>query len=675
MILRCGPVRCRSAAVASKCATSACGSRVVSRARSLSSTASSKRHATASAEGPATLRGYTLLIGVEVHAQLLTASKLFSSASTVFASPVNTHVSLFDAALPGTLPTLNRNAIDKVIAAALCVDARICHTSRFERKHYSYADLPLGYQITQRLAPMTRGGSVRLQSGRRIDLIQMQLEQDSGKSMQTLRALTAASTAAAVSSSSLAHNHVDLNRAGIALVEIVSTPQLQSAEECIEFLRLLLRALNDARVTRADMHTGSVRCDVNLSVHRKATPQHTTAFNSQRIELKNMNSLAAIRSAIQYEFKRIVALCEQGEGPRRETRTFDAITGVSRLLRSKEALLDYRFMPEPDLLPVRITPAHIDRVRLAMPETKLVLIERGIEFYQFTRRDASVLCSIQDAFHYMQQCVHEREVQHEDEFRRMHCEFKIIRSPQRVWNWITSILFGVLAQRMNFGAAATVPSLVNSKQQQQSSSGMTGSDDNAPLLASDEALESNAEEIDDNNNEADSTSSTSNSLFTSMHQCTLSPLTLGQIIDLCNNQMTESSQKSTSEPCISTASGKLLLDHYLDNPQESLSPLQLAKRRNMLLSDLSTSTDDDAARQLVRHTCESRPQLVEAVRANGAKAKSGMGALIGCVLATCAKQARSPIPPQRVRQLILQHISESDSTAASGDASGNKGAS
>ena len=384
------------------------------------------RHAPASAHPAAA--GYELVIGLEVHCQLLTATKLFSRASSAFGAAPNAQCAAVDAALPGALPhTVNSECVDHCIRTALCLHTEPQRLSRFDRKHYFYADMPQGYQITQQAHPVIRGGRV---GGVRVDRVQ--LEQDSGKCLHDLHAH---------------YSHVDLNRAGVPLIEVVTQPDMRSGEEAVAFVRQLGALLRHSGICRAQMEDGSLRCDVNVSVRRQGA-----AAMGERVEIKNLNSLRALHRAVQYEADRQIELCESGQAVRRETRTFDSRRGVSVLLRSKEQMLDYRFMAEPDLPWLQISQSMVSTVGRAMGETHDQQKERLVKQYGLSEYDARVLVSEQGAVAYFERLVHGEgntglEGMADGKSESVSARPQL-RSPKLAVNWLTSELFGRIRRRL-----------------------------------------------------------------------------------------------------------------------------------------------------------------------------------------------------------------------------------
>ena len=291
------------------------------------------------------------VIGLEIHAQLISRAKLFSGAATAFGAEPNTQVSLLDAAFPGMLPVLNAECVRQAVRTGLALGCTIHRWSRFDRKNYFYADLPAGYQISQYAHPIIGEGAleVTLEDGsvRTIGIERIHLEQDAGKSIHDLHP---------------DYSLVDLNRAGVALLEIVSKPDMRAPEEAAAYVATLRSVLRAIGTCDGNMQEGSLRADVNVSVRRPGEPLGT------RCEIKNVNSLRFIREAIAFEARRQVAILEAGGTIRQETRLFDPERGETRPLRSKEDAHDYRYFPDPDLLPLELTEAFIAECRASLPE-------------------------------------------------------------------------------------------------------------------------------------------------------------------------------------------------------------------------------------------------------------------------------------------------------------------
>jgi aspartyl-tRNA(Asn)/glutamyl-tRNA(Gln) amidotransferase subunit B len=292
---------------------------------------------------------WEIVIGLETHAQLTTASKIFSGASIAFGAPPNTQACAVDLAMPGTLPVLNKGAVERAIRFGLAVGGTIAPRSVFARKNYFYPDLPKGYQISQYELPVVSGGEVVFVLGeaeRRVRLTRAHLEEDAGKSLhEDFGGMTG----------------VDLNRAGTPLLEIVSEPDMRSAAEAIAYARALHSLVRWIGICDGNMQEGSFRCDANVSVRRPGGALGT------RCEIKNLNSFRFMEKAIEYEARRQVALIEDGGKVVQETRLFDPDKGETRPMRSKEDAQDYRYFPDPDLLPLEIAPAWVDEIRGTMP--------------------------------------------------------------------------------------------------------------------------------------------------------------------------------------------------------------------------------------------------------------------------------------------------------------------
>jgi aspartyl-tRNA(Asn)/glutamyl-tRNA(Gln) amidotransferase subunit B len=314
------------------------------------------------------------VIGLEVHAQVISKAKLFSGAATDFGAEPNTQVSPVDAALPGMLPVINRHCVEQAVKTGLGLAAEINLSSVFERKNYFYPDLPAGYQISQYLQPVVGHGRVSLDmpdgTVREIGISRLHLEQDAGKSLHDQHpSLT----------------YVDLNRAGVALMEIVSEPDLRSAEEAGIYLRKLRSILRYLGTCDGNMEEGSLRCDCNVSVRRPDEPLGT------RCEIKNVNSIRYVMQAIEYEARRQIEIIEEGGRVEQQTRLFDAARGITRPMRSKEEAHDYRYFPDPDLLPLVLDPDWVKRLRAELPELPDAKKARFVSEYGLSADDAEVL--------------------------------------------------------------------------------------------------------------------------------------------------------------------------------------------------------------------------------------------------------------------------------------------
>ncbi|MFQ5786130.1 MAG: Asp-tRNA(Asn)/Glu-tRNA(Gln) amidotransferase subunit GatB [Alphaproteobacteria bacterium] len=317
---------------------------------------------------------WEVVIGCEVHAQATSKAKLFSGASTAFGAEPNAQVSLVDAAMPGMLPVINERCVEQAVRTGLALKAQINLFSVFDRKNYFYPDLPAGYQISQYTQPVVGHGKVivDLPDGRtrEVGITRLHLEQDAGKSIHDRDPNV---------------THVDLNRAGVALMEIVSEPDLRSAEEAGAYMRKLRSILRYVGTCDGNMEEGSLRCDVNVSVRRPGEDYGT------RTETKNVNSVRFVMRAIEYEAARQIALIEDGGVVTQETRLFDAGRGETRPMRTKEEAHDYRYFPDPDLLPLVLDQAWVDEIAAGLPELPDEKKARFMADYGLSAYDAGVL--------------------------------------------------------------------------------------------------------------------------------------------------------------------------------------------------------------------------------------------------------------------------------------------
>jgi aspartyl-tRNA(Asn)/glutamyl-tRNA(Gln) amidotransferase subunit B len=317
---------------------------------------------------------WEVVIGMEIHAHVTSKSKLFSGASTEFGGAPNSHVSLVDAAMPGMLPVINEECVRQAVRTGLGLNAKINLRSVFDRKNYFYPDLPQGYQISQYKSPIVGEGevTVELDSGKTatIGIERLHLEQDAGKSLHD---------------QSPTQSYVDLNRAGVALMEIVSKPDLRDAEQAKAYIAKLRSILRYLGTCDGDMEKGSLRADVNVSVRRPGEPLGT------RCEIKNMNSINFIGQAIEYEARRQVEILEDGGSIDQETRLFDPNKGETRSMRSKEEAHDYRYFPDPDLLPLEFSEAYVAGLKADLPELPDQKKARFIADFSLSPYDASVL--------------------------------------------------------------------------------------------------------------------------------------------------------------------------------------------------------------------------------------------------------------------------------------------
>ncbi|MGF1543385.1 MAG: Asp-tRNA(Asn)/Glu-tRNA(Gln) amidotransferase subunit GatB [Parvularculaceae bacterium] len=351
---------------------------------------------------------WEVVIGLEVHAQVSSVSKLFSGASAAYGAGPNEHVSLVDAAMPGMLPVINAYCVEQAVRTGLGLNAHVNLWSRFDRKNYFYPDLPQGYQISQYKDPIVGEGEieVELDDGGviRIGIERLHLEQDAGKSIHDL---------------SPTESHVDLNRSGVALMEIVSKPDMRSAEEASAYfgkLRTILRYIGSCD---GNMEEGSMRADVNVSVRRPGEPFGT------RTETKNVNSIRYVRQVVDYEARRQIEVLESGGSIDQETRLFNVATGETRTMRSKEDAHDYRYFPDPDLLPLELDPAWVEDIRASLPELPDAKRKRFQADYGLSLYDATVLSQDRAKAEFFE-------------------ETAAGRDGKLAANWVTTELFGAL---------------------------------------------------------------------------------------------------------------------------------------------------------------------------------------------------------------------------------------
>src|SRR5690349_22281774 len=332
---------------------------------------------------PGATGDWEVIIGMEVHAQVLSNSKLFSGASTEFGKPQNSNVSLVDAAMPGMLPVINEECVKQAVRTGLGLKAQINKRSLFDRKNYFYPDLPQGYQISQFKDPIVGEGKIVISLGPdrqgqfediEIGIERLHLEQDAGKSMHDQHATM---------------SYVDLNRSGVALMEIVSKPDLRSGDEAKAYVTKLRTIMRYLGTCDGNMDEGSLRADVNVSVRRPGGEFGT------RCEIKNMNSIRFIGQAIDYEARRQIAILEDGGKIDQETRLYDAVKGETRSMRSKEEAHDYRYFPDPDLLPLELDPAWVKRIEAELPELPDAKKARFQAQYGLSAYDAGVLITEQ----------------------------------------------------------------------------------------------------------------------------------------------------------------------------------------------------------------------------------------------------------------------------------------
>ena len=369
---------------------------------------------------------WEIVIGLEIHAQVLSSSKLFSGASTEFGKDPNHNVSLVDAAMPGMLPVINKTCIKQAIKSGIALNAEINKYSVFDRKNYFYADLPQGYQISQYKYPIVGEGSLKITDANGEDKVigieRIHLEQDAGKSLHDQHP---------------SKSFIDLNRTGVALMEIVSKPDLRSPEEAASYVKKIRTVLRYIETCDGNMEQGSLRADCNVSVRKPNGDLGT------RCEIKNLNSIKFISQAIQYEAERQVEILENGGVIDQETRLFDTSTGETRSMRSKEDAHDYRYFPDPDLLPLELSDSQISEIRSDMPELPDQLVERLISEYGITKYDANVIAEEKEYVHYYENSAKNRD-------------------GKLVVNWMTSELFGLLKKNnIQFNQNPISPNYLN----------------------------------------------------------------------------------------------------------------------------------------------------------------------------------------------------------------------
>lgn len=356
---------------------------------------------------------WEMVIGLEVHAQVISDAKLFSGASTRFGAEPNSQVSLVDAAMPGMLPVINERCVAQAVRTGLGLMAQINKRSVFDRKNYFYADLPQGYQISQFSQPIVGKGEIILDlpdgSMRTVGITRLHLEQDAGKSLHDQHP---------------SQTYIDLNRSGVALMEIVSEPDLRGPEDAAAYLRKLRAILRYLETCDGNMEEGSMRCDVNISVRKVGDNGLGT-----RCEVKNVNSIRHVMQAIEHEARRQVDLLEEGGSVVQETRLWDPGRGATRSMRGKEEAHDYRYFPDPDLLPLELTDAYIEAIRATLPELPDEKKLRFITHYGLSPYDAGVL-------------VAERE--RADFYERVVTGGTDKRDPKQAANWLITELLGAL---------------------------------------------------------------------------------------------------------------------------------------------------------------------------------------------------------------------------------------
>lgn len=355
---------------------------------------------------------YEPVIGLEVHAQLLTDSKIFCGCSTRFGEEPNQNTCPVCMGFPGVLPVLNKKVVEFAVRAGLATHCEIARHSRWARKNYFYPDLPKGYQISQYELPLCRNGYIDIEANgakKRIRLTRIHMEEDAGKNIHDVRG---------------DYSLVDLNRAGVPLLEIVSEPDIRSAEEAGRYLKDLRALLQYLEICDGNMEEGSFRCDANVSMRPGGSKELGT-----KVEVKNMNSFKAVEKALEYEIRRQVEALSDGGRLTQETRLWDADREVTRSMRSKEYAHDYRYFPDPDLLPLAIDEEWIAEIKASLPELPAARKERFVTQYGLSFYDAELLTSRRDIADYFESAV------------------KIHANPKSISNWVTGDLFRVIKER------------------------------------------------------------------------------------------------------------------------------------------------------------------------------------------------------------------------------------
>lgn len=355
---------------------------------------------------------WELVIGIEVHAQIISNSKLFSGSSTSFGSDHNTQVSFVDAGMPGMLPVINSVCVEQAIKTGLGLNAKINNFSIFDRKNYFYPDLPQGYQISQFEQPIVGNGMITIDldngDSKNVGIERLHLEQDAGKSLHDQHP---------------SYSFVDLNRSGVALMEIVSMPDMRSPEEAQAYVKKLRNIMKYLQTCDGNMEEGSLRADINVSVRKPGDELGT------RCEIKNVNSIKFIGQAIVYEAKRQIDLIEKGNLVEQQTRLFDPKKGQTRSMRSKEESHDYRYFPDPDLLPLTFTDEFVDEIKKTLPELPDIRRKRFINEYGLSPYDSNILVSEKETADYFEEAAKNS-------------------NPKLVCNWVIGELFSVL-NKMN----------------------------------------------------------------------------------------------------------------------------------------------------------------------------------------------------------------------------------
>ena len=363
---------------------------------------------------------YEVVIGLEVHAQLLTQSKMFCACGTRFGLPANTQTCPVCLGLPGSLPVINGTAVEMAIRTGLALNC-VVQSNRFARKNYFYPDLPKGYQISQYETPICEKGWIEIKTGsatKRIRINRAHLEEDAGKNVHD----------------GTGGSRVDLNRAGTPLLEIVTEPDMQSADEVVAYLKTLRDILVYLDVCDGNMEEGSLRCEPNLSLR----PVGQQAYGT-KVELKNINSFKLVKDAIEYEIRRQTKVLNEGGRIYQETRLWDVDKGQTAVMRSKEEAHDYRYFPDPDLVPITIAPERLDQDRASLPELPVARQQRFVSEYGLPEYDAGVVTSSRHLANYFETCV------------------KLFNQPKTVSNWV----MGELLRELNHSGTPVAASPVN----------------------------------------------------------------------------------------------------------------------------------------------------------------------------------------------------------------------
>jgi aspartyl-tRNA(Asn)/glutamyl-tRNA(Gln) amidotransferase subunit B len=355
---------------------------------------------------------FELVSGLEIHVQLNTNSKIFSSDSAAFGAKANEHISAVSLALPGALPKLNKGVVEKAIRMGLALNCNINQVNYFDRKNYFYADLPKGYQITQDNKPICQNGfiSITLNDGseKRIGINRIHLEEDAGKSLHDQNER---------------FSYVDLNRAGVPLIEIVTEPDIRSSEEASALLTEMRKLVRHLNVSDGNMEEGSLRCDANISIRPKGSLDYGT-----RCEVKNLNSIRNVRRAMDFEFDRQEKVVSQGGVIIQSTLNFDADQGTTSPMRSKEEANDYRYFPDPDLVPIYISDKRLTEIKAEMPELPALITKKLSNDYQISISEAAVIADDRELFQYFKSGL------------------QYVQQPKSLINWLTGSIRAYLTE-------------------------------------------------------------------------------------------------------------------------------------------------------------------------------------------------------------------------------------